>query len=130
MRIPITVGSMQDGSDDAVLDAGRFNRHTFWCGQSGSGKTYALGVVLEQLLLNTGLPLLVFDPNADFVGLGTTRAEADPALAQQISKTDVRVFHPGTGGDDQLTVRFIDMDPASRTAVLRSIPSAMRRSSP
>ena len=29
------------------LDPRRFNRHTFWCGQSGSGKTYALGVVLE-----------------------------------------------------------------------------------
>jgi hypothetical protein len=26
----------------------RFNRHTFWCGQSGSGKTYALGVVLSR----------------------------------------------------------------------------------
>ena len=26
---------------DATLLASRFNRHTFWCGQSGSGKTYA-----------------------------------------------------------------------------------------
>ena len=34
-----------------ALDAGGFDRHTFFCGQSGSGKTYALGVVLEQLLL-------------------------------------------------------------------------------
>ena len=34
-----------------ALDAGGFDRHTFFCGQSGSGKTYSLGVVLEQLLL-------------------------------------------------------------------------------
>jgi hypothetical protein len=27
----------------ATLDAGGFNRHTFLCGQSGSGKTYSLG---------------------------------------------------------------------------------------
>jgi len=29
------------GSPDtpAVVDPRRFNRHTFWCGQSGSGKT-------------------------------------------------------------------------------------------
>ena len=33
------------------LDAGGFDRHTFLCGQSGSGKTYSLGVVLERLLL-------------------------------------------------------------------------------
>ena len=32
----------------ATLDAGGFNRHTFMCGQSGSGKTYSLGLVLEQ----------------------------------------------------------------------------------
>ena len=37
------------------LDAGGFGRHTFLCGQSGSGKTYSLGVVLEQLLLETDL---------------------------------------------------------------------------
>ena len=39
----------------AALDAGGFNRHTFMCGQSGSGKTYSLGLVLEQLLLGTTL---------------------------------------------------------------------------
>lgn len=122
MQIPITVGSMQHGSADAVLDAGRFNRHTFWCGQSGSGKTYALGVVLEQLLLNTGLPLVVFDPNSDFVGLGTTRDGASPQLAQQIAKTDIRVFRPGRDGTDRLAVRYLDMDLSSRAAVLRLDP--------
>ena len=33
-----------------VADAAGFNRHTFLCGQSGSGKTYSLGVILERLL--------------------------------------------------------------------------------
>ena len=52
------------------LDAGGFGRHTFLCGQSGSGKTYSLGVVLEQLLLETDLRIVVLDPNSDFVRLG------------------------------------------------------------
>ncbi|WP_238705613.1 ATP-binding protein [Serinicoccus chungangensis] len=30
------------------LVARKLNRHTFWCGQSGSGKTYALGVLLRH----------------------------------------------------------------------------------
>ena len=51
-------------------DAGGFNRHTFLCGQSGSGKTYSLGVVLEQLLTETDLRLVILDPNSDFVRLG------------------------------------------------------------
>ncbi|HUG51094.1 MAG TPA: DUF87 domain-containing protein, partial [Terrimesophilobacter sp.] len=66
----LTVGSYlaSDGIPARLL-ADRFNRHTFWCGQSGSGKTYALGVVLEQILVHTGLPMVIFDPNADFVRL-------------------------------------------------------------
>ena len=32
------------------LDARGFGRHTFLCGQSGSGKTYSLGVLLFELL--------------------------------------------------------------------------------
>jgi uncharacterized protein len=45
------------------LDAGGFDRHTFFCGQSGSGKTYALGTVLERLLMETSLRIVVLDPN-------------------------------------------------------------------
>jgi DNA helicase HerA-like ATPase len=61
----------------ARLFAHRFNRHTFWCGQSGSGKTYALGVVLEQILLRTNLPMVIFDPNADFVRIRESQSDAD-----------------------------------------------------
>src|SRR5918994_664231 len=37
------------------LAAGGFDRHIFLCGQAGSGKTYALGTILERLLLETTL---------------------------------------------------------------------------
>ena len=36
-----------------LADAGGFNRHTFLCGQSGSGKTY-VRVILERLLMEDG----------------------------------------------------------------------------
>ncbi len=55
--------------EDAHLLAAGFNRHTFLCGQSGSGKTYSLGLLLEQLLLRTSLRIVVFDPNSDYVHL-------------------------------------------------------------
>ena len=67
----------------AGLDAGGFNRHTFLCGQSGSGKTYSLGVVLEELLARTALRMVVLDPNSDFVRLGIVRDGADPAVAER-----------------------------------------------
>ncbi|MFT3873137.1 MAG: hypothetical protein QM714_10890 [Nocardioides sp.] len=51
----------RDDSAPAQLRAGRFNRHTFWCGQSGSGETYAPGVVLEQLLIETRMSACTCD---------------------------------------------------------------------
>ena len=69
-RAGMEVGTSHAGP--ARLSGASFNRHTFLCGQSGSGKSYALGVLLEQLLIDTDLPLLVLDPNGDFVGLGST----------------------------------------------------------
>ena len=71
-----------------ALDAGGFGRHTFLCGQSGSGKTYSLGVVLEQLLLETGLQIVVLDPNSDFARLGELRPDADGADAARYAERD------------------------------------------
>lgn len=121
MSADLPVGSTVASGDAALLRASRFNRHTFWCGQSGSGKTYALGVVLEQLLLRTRLPIVVLDPNSDFVGLGRTRAGAPAEPAAELGKRDIRVLRPGAGYDP-LLVRFVDMDARSRAAVLQLDP--------
>jgi DNA helicase HerA-like ATPase len=103
----------------------RFNRHTFWCGQSGSGKTYALGVVLEQLIAHTALPVVVFDPNSDFVRLGELTPGARGPAAEALAQRDIRVLRPR---DDRspLRARFLDMPMASKAAVLRLDPVANR----
>jgi len=104
----------------------RFNRHTFWCGQSGSGKTYALGVVLEQLLLHTALPMVIFDPNADFVRLGeaggATRARPDNAAGAVLAARDIRVLRAANADPDCLRVRFTDLSTAAKGAVLHLDP--------
>ena len=65
------------------LDAAGFGRHTFLCGQSGSGKTYSLGVLLERLLMETSLRVVVLDPNSDYVRLGEPRAGADASAVER-----------------------------------------------
>lgn len=107
-----------------TLAAERFNRHTFWCGQSGSGKTYALGVVLEQLLLHTGLPLLILDPNADFVQIREPRTDADPTLARTLGGSDIRVLHSTSPDGEQLRTRFLDLSTPAKAAVLQLDPIA------
>jgi DNA helicase HerA-like ATPase len=109
------------------LDGSGFGRHTFLCGQSGSGKTYSLGVLLERLLMETGLRLVVLDPNSDYVRLAETRADADPAaLARFAPLTDSIAVRSGVDGPAAIRVRFRELSPALRAAVLRLDPLADR----
>jgi uncharacterized protein len=86
----------------AHLHAQGFARHTFLCGQSGAGKTYALGVVLERLITQTDLRLVVLDPNGDYVGLGSVAPR-------------VRVF---SRDHEPLRLRFEELSRAMRAAVV------------
>jgi uncharacterized protein len=106
------------------LDAGGFDRHTFFCGQSGSGKTYALGTVLERLLVETTLRIVLLDPNSDFVRLGEVRDGVDEGLATRYREaaTDVAVRRAAPDRPDRLHVRFTDCDADEQAAVLRLDP--------
>jgi DNA helicase HerA-like ATPase len=103
-----TIGVLDDVP--ALLAAKGFGRHTFLCGQSGSGKTYTLGLLLEQLLLETDLRIAVLDPNSDYVNIGSLRPREQTGL-------DVVEY-------DALTERFAPI--ASRVHVFGG-PSSERR---
>ena len=100
------------------LDAGGFGRHTFLCGQSGSGKTYSLGVLLERLLMKTNLRVVVLDPNSDYVRLGEPRVDheryRDAAATVQVRS--------GPGSAQPIRVRFRDLSPAHQAGLLRLDP--------
>lgn len=123
----LSVGSLVESQQiGARLIPSRFNRHTFWCGQSGSGKTYALGVVLEQLLVHTALPMVIFDPNADFVRLSEMRSQSDGADHSALRDRDIRVLRPGRSAAHPLLVRFTKFSMRSKAAILRLDPVADR----
>jgi uncharacterized protein len=122
-----------DPSSAVYLGAGGFARHTFLCGQSGSGKTYSLGVILERLLLESKLRMMIIDPNSDFVRLpeldpraGTLTA---PDLAERFRQLGpaIRVLRPGDdAADNRLAVRFGDLDRREEALVLQIDPLADR----
>ncbi len=110
-----------------ALDAGGFDRHTFLCGQSGSGKTYSLGLVLERLLLETDLRIVILDPNSDFVRLGNVRDGAHEGLASRYEGVAGAVsVRTRGGGSEPLQLAFPELDPAAQAAVLRLDPIADR----
>jgi uncharacterized protein len=108
----------------ARLDAGGFDRHTFLCGQSGSGKTYSLGLVLEQLLARTGLRVIILDPNSDYVRMATVRPDAvDEATERyRTAAAGIRVLTAAPSGQHPLHLRFAELEAACQAALLQLDP--------
>jgi DNA helicase HerA-like ATPase len=125
----LVVGDFSTAGNDvpASLNGDAFNRHTFLCGQSGSGKTYTLGAILERLLVGTSLPMVILDPNADFVGLGALRDDADGEVADRLRELSPGIRVHGIGrDDDRLALRFSDLTRDARAATMRLDPVADR----
>ena len=130
-----------EGRVRATLRAEGFNRHTFLCGQSGSGKTFALGVTLERLLLETDLKIIILDPNSDFVRLDqirpladvnrTTSSELSPESYDELSERfrrvapKLKVVRPAPYAEDSsklLRIRFSDLERHEQGLVLGMDP--------
>src|SRR5215213_1476597 len=107
-----------------ALDAGGFDRHTFLCGQSGSGKTYSLGVMLERLLLETRLRIVVLDPNSDYVRMGDVRPGVEEPLAARYraAASGLDVHRGGAAGSERLRLRLAELEPAAQAALLQLDP--------
>jgi uncharacterized protein len=103
-----------EGRVRVPLKAEGFDRHTFLCGQSGSGKTFALGVILERLLLETELKIVILDPNSDFVRLDRVRPR------DEVNRTSSSAL--SSEGYDALLERYGRVAP--RLKLLRPAPYA------
>ncbi len=120
-RAALTVGELSlSPGVPGVLDSGGLSRHTFMCGQSGSGKTYSLGLLLEQVLAETNLRVVILDPNSDYVGMGRLRHGADPARAERYrpATDNIAVWSNEPGSEHPLRVRFAELEPRTQAAIL------------
>jgi uncharacterized protein len=103
----------------ATLDSTGLARHTFMCGQSGSGKSYSLGVLLERVLMGTSLRVVILDPNSDYTGLSRTRGGAPPEMLRRYEPVSAEVSVWGNGRSDHpLRLAFAELDPALQAAIL------------
>ncbi len=120
-RAPLHIGELRHAPGvRATLDSGGLNRHTFMCGQSGSGKTYSLGLLIEQILSETSLRVVVLDPNSDYVGIGRVREGTPTEAAERYAHVpaEVAVWSNRPGADHPLRLTAADLDPAVQAAVL------------
>jgi len=90
----IDIGSLVTRDEVHVLiDPNGFRRHVAVIAQTGAGKSYLVGLILEKLL-PLGATILVFDPNSDYVMIRKDRKGGSTEFAE-----DVVVYRPpGVGG--------------------------------
>jgi DNA helicase HerA-like ATPase len=97
------------------IDPNGFRRHVAIIAQTGAGKSYLVGVILEQLL-SLGATIIVFDPNSDYVMM---RSDQEGKLLD-LSK-NLTVFRPPgiegrrfsndeIGGSQEYTINFSSLD--------------------
>ncbi|HWM73942.1 MAG TPA: ATP-binding protein [Nocardioides sp.] len=128
-RALLTIGELAAAPGvPASLDSGGFNRHTFMCGQSGSGKTYSLGLLLERVLAETTLRVVILDPNSDYRGLSRLREDADPDVAARYRAVldQVAVWSGDPDAELPLRLRFAELGTSAQGAVLGIDPIADR----
>lgn len=123
----ITIGSLRATPGlPARLRSKGFARHTFMCGQSGSGKTYTTGVLFERLLAYSSLPMLIIDPNSDHVHLGALADDSDATdeaeRYRRVAPTVVVSRTRGLPSTATLCVDFSDLELDVQATLLRLDP--------
>lgn len=99
-----------------LLDPDGLNRHLAVIAQTGAGKSYTVGVVLEQLL-ELGGTVLVFDPNSDYVLMRRDAQRRATPFAERVAVYRVptdgvhRLSDDAIGGTRPITLRFSDLSP-------------------
>lgn len=97
------------------LDPNGFRRHVAVIAQTGAGKSYLVGIILERLL-PLGATIIVFDPNSDYVMM-----RMDPKGGQLDIAEDIVVYRPPgiqgrrysdeeVGGSEEYTIDFSSLD--------------------
>jgi len=93
-----------------------FRRHVAIIAQTGAGKSYTLGVILEELL-KKGATIVVIDPHADYVFLSRDREGnrieeyADRIMVFRNPNSTGRYSDKDIDNLKQLTFKFADLDP-------------------
>ncbi len=126
---PLVIGATQGlRASSVTLSAGEMRRHAAFLGSTGSGKTTAATMVIEQLLARK-IPAILVDRKGDLCGYGLADVWSDPiddvdrrTLRDHLRDiVDVRVYTPGDSRGCNLTVPLVpsdlrDFDEVDRTA--------------
>ncbi|ABL78967.1 ATP-binding protein [Thermofilum pendens] len=122
----IRIGSLVSRRNvDVYLSVNGFRRHVAVIAQTGAGKSYTVGVILEELL-RLGATAVVIDPHADYVFLSRDRdmrrhEYSDRVLVFRNPNSTGRYDPSQMDNVHELTVKFSDLS-AEDVARIAGIP--------
>lgn len=99
-----------------LLDPNGLRRHLAVIAQTGAGKSYTVGVILEKLL-NLGGTVIVFDPNSDYVLMRRDARGRSTPFAQRVeiyrlpTEQRARIPDDRIGPTRRFTVQFSRLEP-------------------
>jgi len=111
----IHIGNLITRSEvDVSLDVSGFRRHTAIIAQTGAGKSYCAGVLIEELLERGGT-VLVIDPHADYALIGMDSEGARHELSNRClifrnPASTGRYSEREVGNLEDYTIAFADLD--------------------
>ncbi|MFQ5855776.1 MAG: ATP-binding protein [Anaerolineae bacterium] len=100
---------------EVKLNPNGLRRHLAVIAQTGAGKSYTVGVVLEQLL-ELGGTVIVFDPNSDYVLMRRDERHQPTPFADRVqvyrlpTEQHGRISDEAIGGAERFTVQFSRLD--------------------
>ncbi len=111
----LLIGSLITRPDVPVnISASGFRRHVAIIAQTGAGKSYCAGVIIEELL-KKGATVIVIDPHADYVFLPMSRSDTRHSLSDRIAifrnpSSTGRYRDRDIGGVKPYTIAFTELD--------------------
>lgn len=98
----IEIGTLINRDNVAVeLDPNGLRRHVAVIAQTGAGKSYTVGVVLEKLL-QLGGTVVVFDPNSDYVLMRRDEKHRATSFADRVEVYRLPTTQAGRIPDDEI----------------------------
>jgi DNA helicase HerA-like ATPase len=112
----IEIGKLITRSDVPVrINPNGFRRHVAIIAQTGAGKSYLVGLILEKLL-PMGATVVVFDPNSDYVRMKLDKAGKKTRVADLITiyrppgVEGRRFSNEEIGGAESYTINFSSLE--------------------
>lgn len=100
---------------EVLLNPNGLRRHLAVIAQTGAGKSYTVGVILERLL-ELGGTVIVFDPNSDYVLMRRDEHHQPTPFADRVqvyrlpTEQRSRFSDEAIGGTERFTIQFSKLD--------------------